>query len=518
MRRLILPLLLTLLSTVTFAAERGKVTSWVPGYGIQSCKEILTNDTIGAREGIDRLCLMFWHPEAVITESDTVVTGNIAFDYGPNSNDIRWFREWGTENGVEILMTIGHWMLPPKDYGVTGWQENWELQKLAFHDNQEQYIRALLDEVDKYDLDGIDLDPEGTATYREEFAQFAKTIADSLHSRGKIVTIDVSPSTVYMSTNSEWWPDYVDFADAIHVMGYRNTFGGQTTNFGGNVVNTYQQLLEYGLSLGYESQQISFGLLSSINDWGTGGRGTSSMDHLLELRDLDTTVSVCLWDMQLTHSFWRTPLAWQTLDLLHSDPRIVLDEVDRTKKLTDRDTITLSWKLPEETEHHAKVISVRPYFPPEPGQYDIDTSHYWWRTVDTISPEVETFELDLSLIEDSLFTVMVAMVDQSGKVIDFDLTGTYFEREQSTAIATPQAGRSELCQILSIRRGVLNMNHSFANEHRLTITDIRGRELFRKSLTAGTATTAVNLPAAPGVYFAQITGVQFNKSWKFSVK
>lgn len=504
-----------------FANEKPVISAWVPPYGIRECKANLQDSTIKAGEVLDRMGMLFWEASCTFTETDTTITGKLDFIYPTiDSSEVVWFRDWAREHNVEALLCIGFVMVPDEDYILENLDLNSKLQKIAFHDNQDTLIRSLIDEMDKYDLDGIGLDFEHLVGYRTEYAGFVQRIAASVHSRGKILNVCVMPSTQWMGVNTTWWEDYVGYADELLIMGYNETYAGQDFNHGGNVTNNYQSILDYGLSLGYKPTQLAFGMPAWMNDWGKGGRGTSTLDHLFELRDLDTTISVALCDMRLVGNSWKDSLTWRTLQNINQPHKVILDEIDLSKKLTDEDSLTLSWTLPEETAHQAKVISVRAYDSTKYKNQVIDTSKWEWRVVDTIAAEVESYTLDLSSIEDTLFTVMVALVDESGAVIDYGLTGTYFELEQITGIVDFANTKVDGSSILSVQNKKISIHLKSAELCNLAIYSLSGRKVAHHSalLDAGTNHFALPQNLAAGTYMVQLKTDSFQKSQKFQMR
>jgi len=517
-------LLLTLIAFAAFGSDRGVITTWVPPYGIDECKENLMDNSLQAGEVLDRLGLWFWIPTCELTETDTTITGKIEFQsgegYGADSNDVAWFSNWARERDVELLLCMGYVMVPDEDLTNENMDINSKLQKIAFHDNQDTLIRSLLDEMDRYDFDGIGLDFEHLVGYREEYARFVQTIADSVHSRGKVLSVCVMPSTQWAGVNSEWWEDYVGYADELLIMGYHGTYAGNTLNHGGNLVNNYKTLLDYGLNLGYESAQLSFGMPAWLNDWGSGGRGTSTLDHLLELRDLDTTVSMTFCDIRLVGNSWKDSLTWQTFELINETPKILIDEIDKVAAHKRDGTISIYWSVPEETGHHAKVISVRAYDSTRYENDVVDISEYRWRAVDTIAAEAQNYELDLSSMDDTLFTVMVAMVDEWGAVIDYDLTGTYFEMEQSTSISKHQPSMSALKTPISFTNGKLSLTLSTSEIGTVSLYDLSGRRVAEQSgfMQAGVNHFAIPSEVAQGNYLVQIKTDSFREVSKVQIR
>ena len=59
--------------------------------------------------------------------------------------------DWGKENDVKIMLCI---------YNVRSGGVNWGVAKKAYHENPSKTIESLMSIVNKFDLDGIDIDFE----------------------------------------------------------------------------------------------------------------------------------------------------------------------------------------------------------------------------------------------------------------------------------------------------------------------------------------------------------------------
>lgn len=529
-----------LLTTALFTFITGaqtEVSSWVPYYYHTIARDVLLDSTgdYYAANTLTQLGLQFWLPEIVINGTDTVINGNIVFDSVSieahakdtiadrfvDSSDVAWFVNWGNENGVKTMLCLAYGML---DYNKIkdGWALNWEMQKRAFHDNQEALINSLLRELDKYDLDGIDIDLEGVPKYREEYRGFIKTLSDSVKVRNKPLSIAAAMNTQWLGVNPDWWEDYVGLVDKIGVMGYTWSYEGCEPMEGLPLSdNKYTTLYNHGRELGYAPEQISLGLPGWADEWGTEGRGAHYLDHLEGLRrDLDSTVSVCIWDITLQSEAWQTPLAWQTIALLNTPPALTITspalgdsialnpvtEVGNTINKWPGDQVDVKWDVHSSESVVQQEISLRYHLSNE------------WIVLDTISAEEREYSFDASPFKERIFTVRVSQLDESGKMIDYDKSDGYVKLVGNTSITT--AGQSSPAQfsITSQENGIISLNHNFKGDHQLKITDLRGREIFRTDILAGVNNTRITLPLARGVYVAAIEGAEINSAWKVRMK
>jgi len=283
---------LLLLLAALPAAAGVEVISWVPPYSIEEAKAAAQADfgACDAADGLTRVGLQFWvpNPDGSIKYADHEW-------YVPVDADVAWWRSWCDDKGVECLLTI---------YNNTGaW--DWPLAVSAFDTNRAAFVAALVAEMERHSLDGIDLDLEGIGDLnadRAAFASFVETLSAELRARGKTLTVD-SFHYIWNAPNHDWWSDWVGEIDNIHSMGYEDLFEGGTN------YQPYSFQQQAGLDAGYPADFVSMGMPSWLASWGvSAGRGTSALAHVQEIhRDLVAPTGLAIWDLQLT--------AWQDSDL-----------------------------------------------------------------------------------------------------------------------------------------------------------------------------------------------------------
>jgi len=277
------------------AAETNVIMSWVAPYNISACKTMAQADfgLCDPKDGLTRVGLQFW----VINTNGTIkysYNGGMATDA-----DVAWWTNWGQANGIKILLTVynndGNW--------------NWELARSAFATNRTTLVNALLSEVDRLNLDGVDIDFEGIGSFdsdRAAFNVFVRELSTGLKQRGKLLTIDSFPY-IWNAPNINWWSDWVGYVDNIHSMGYNELYEGGTD------WHKYSVQQYYGMNAGFDSKTVLMGMpawSTSMSSWGvSSGRGTSAQAHVQEVRyDLPNgSTGIAIWDMQL--------LGWQNSEL-----------------------------------------------------------------------------------------------------------------------------------------------------------------------------------------------------------
>ena len=293
-----------------------QVMGWVPAYGIDaSMKALAATPAIG--QTMTRLGLQFWNPSvdgkglafAPVDASGKPVT----------AARVRLLQHWARSHGVQPLLTVYN-----NSQVVNRW--DWQLARRAFVDHPDEFSAALVAAVDKWDLDGVDLDLEGEGDFsadRPAYAAFVHQLATALKAKGKILTVDSFHSPCDNAPNMRWWSDWVGDVATIHSMGYEDLYEGSKATFtpegkpvceGGATLFRYSWQLDYGMKAGYRRDQIVMGMPTWVDAWGSGGIGPSVVDHLREVRALGAGVG--LWDMQLAAPGWSRTATWDAVQAL----------------------------------------------------------------------------------------------------------------------------------------------------------------------------------------------------------
>ncbi|MFM8980080.1 MAG: Ig-like domain-containing protein [Planctomycetia bacterium] len=287
---------------VETAATTGReIMGWVPPYGVSACKTAVTADfgAYDVKDALTRVGLQFWVPN-----TDGTLKYATHESYKPSDSDVSWWKAWAQPLGIKVLLTV---------YNNTGsW--DWSLARAAFATNRATFVAALLAEVDRLGLDGVDVDFEAIGSFdadRAAFAAFINDLSAGLKTRGKLLTVD-SFHYIWNAPNQSWWPDWVGKVDTVHPMGYDDLYEGGTS------YHKYSFQQNTGVSAGFPASAIVMGFPTWVNSWGTSsGRGTTALAHVQEVRfDLAQPAGVALWDLQLTGSAWRDSNLWAELAAL----------------------------------------------------------------------------------------------------------------------------------------------------------------------------------------------------------
>ena len=234
------------------AGNGPQVMGWVPAYGIDaSMKALAATPPIG--QSMTRLGLQFWNPSV---DGRSLVFAPVDASGKPvTAASVKQFQRWARAHGVQPLLTVYN-----NSQVVNRW--DWALARRAFVDHPEEFSAALVAAVDKWDLDGVDLDLEGEGDFsadRPAYAAFVHQLATALKAKGKILTVDSFHSPCDTAPNMRWWSDWVGDVATIHSMGYEDLYEGSKATFtpegkpfceGGASLFRYSLQLDYGMKAG----------------------------------------------------------------------------------------------------------------------------------------------------------------------------------------------------------------------------------------------------------------------------
>lgn len=296
------------------------VMGWVPTYGVaQSIAALNADPAIG--RGLTRIGLQFWNPSP---DGRGLVLAPVGADGTPVSPTvIAQLRDWAHARDIKVLLTVYNNSETTKVW-------NWKLARKAFTNHRTDFVESLAAEVQKYGLDGVDVDLEGDGFFdgdRKAFAVFVDTLSAALRAHGKLLTIDSFHSPCYNAPNMAWWHDWVGKVDAIHSMGYADLYEASVETFtppgkpvceNGQHIFKYSWQLAWGLKAGYQPEQILMGLPTDPWRWGAKGHETDAVSHIREVQALGT--GIALWDLQMPAPEWRTRKTWEAVLSLREHP------------------------------------------------------------------------------------------------------------------------------------------------------------------------------------------------------
>jgi len=131
-------------STPVFRTYKYPITSWVAPYAVAKTKAALESND-GAKANITHLGLQFWLPttegKAKLIEMDEVTEAAIIE-----------LRDWGHANGIRVMLCV---------FNHNGKEWDWPLAKAGFAEHKAEFVKSLVSEMERFGLDGIDIDLEG---------------------------------------------------------------------------------------------------------------------------------------------------------------------------------------------------------------------------------------------------------------------------------------------------------------------------------------------------------------------
>ena len=355
-----LPAIFTSLAAASVQAQPGgapgtQVMGWVPAYGIDaSIKAITASPAIG--QAMTRIGLQFWNPSA---DGRGVVLAPVDATGKPvNAASVHLLTHWARSHGVQPLLTVYN-----NSQVVNRW--DWQWARRAFAEHPEEFGAALVAAVDKWDLDGVDLDLEGEgdlAADRAPYAAFVHQLAAALKAKGKLLTVDSFHSPCANAPNMRWWSDWVGDVATIHSMGYEDLYEGSKATFtpegkpvceGGAALFRYSWQLDYGMKAGYRRDQIVMGMPTWVDTWGSGGIGPGVVDHLREVRALGAGIG--LWDMQLSAPGWSKTATWDAVQSLRRSGNALARRLPMVERGTTRGMATATLEVSERTTGVARL-------------------------------------------------------------------------------------------------------------------------------------------------------------------
>jgi hypothetical protein len=278
------------------AKPRRMLMTWIPSYAVEeSLKQLKAlHGGVGPSKALTHIGLQFWLPTSsggVTKDSDAV-----------SDAKIKQIVAWAHQHRIKILLCV---------YNASGGDTwDWDLAKAAFADNRDAFVNALIKEMNRLGLDGVDIDLEGndppTPTDqlnldKPAYVAFVKALHAKLHKVGKQVTVD-SFSDQWNAPNWTWWATLFPYVDGLTSMGY--------DEIGMNAAGSakYSNQIAHA---GTNSAKLMLGMPSWVDNW-QGNNAVAQTNWLLTHKN----VGVSIWDAEFTAGAWQSAPAWQNLQKL----------------------------------------------------------------------------------------------------------------------------------------------------------------------------------------------------------
>jgi hypothetical protein len=260
---------------------RHPVAIWVAPYAVAKSESQLSKP--GIASAITHLSLQFWVPtpdgRAELTKSSPEVT----------ESAVARLRTWAHARGIRAMLCVFN--------GAQDW--DWPLAKAGFASHPQLFVSSLVREMERFDLDGIDVDLEGPAEYESDkpaFVAFLAELSREVHARHKQLSV-ASFCGKWNAPKRTWWPDMFPLVDTLTSMGYENA--GMKAG-GGNDYASQQQ------AAGKFAGRLQIGVPSSRDAW----QGNSSAEQLGWIATSGRS-GIGIWDAQLRAASWQSPELWK---------------------------------------------------------------------------------------------------------------------------------------------------------------------------------------------------------------
>jgi len=270
-------------------ATAGNVISWVAPYFISQTKSNLNQDFggVGMKDGLSHLALQFWVPYGPQARLATK-HGNIT------PTDIKFFTDWGDQHGVKTLLCVYN--------GENGW--DWNLAINSFVGNRSAFVQSLVSQVAQYNLDGVEIDLEGSGADNSQKANFLAFLSELRTALPAEKDITVATfAYVWNAPNSSWWNDMLPYVDIITSMGYE-AIGKNAVGWASYA--TQKTLLN-------DPSKLALGMPTYKESW----QGNTALEQL-NWAENDGTVGVAIWDAALSNegipsAQWKSAPIWNKL-------------------------------------------------------------------------------------------------------------------------------------------------------------------------------------------------------------
>jgi hypothetical protein len=280
---------------VTTSTQSRMVMSWIPTYAIAKSQRRLgmTFKGVGPLTALTHLGLQFWTPTAS-GGLERVSTGGTISD-----ETIQGIISQVHDHGIRVMLCVFN--------GGNTW--DWSLAKNAFATNRDNFIAALITEMDAQNLDGIDVDFEGDDDGATDFSldepayvDFISKLAAQVRAKGKQLTLDSFPY-IWDAPNQNWWSDLLPLVDGMTSMGYQDI---------GRKAPDWRAYAAQKTAAGDYAGRLMIGMPSGRASW-KGSTAAAQLNWVLN----DGVVNVSIWDAQFPSMTWRTRPIWNRLQWIH---------------------------------------------------------------------------------------------------------------------------------------------------------------------------------------------------------
>ena len=258
--------------------------TWVAPYAVAASKARLQEifQGLGMKEGLTHLALQFFEP--------TMQGGVRRSRNGDDLSDARIIelRDWAHGNGIRVMLCVYN--------GGSSW--DWPLARAAFANHPKEFAANLLLEVERLNLDGVDVDLEGNGELdadKKVYVDFIRELSNRLHEKKRQLTVD-SFAHIWNAPNQSWWKELLPLVDGLNTMGY-NLISSAGKDWSGYAAQE--------AACGQYAAKLLIGMPSDVGQW----RDLDATEHLRWMRDHGQS-GVSIWDAQMEAPAWRSRDTW----------------------------------------------------------------------------------------------------------------------------------------------------------------------------------------------------------------
>lgn len=297
-----------LITLLVISSSSGRtVMAWVSACDLDDAR-IELQKYYGIKEAITIIGLQWWLPDLdgdllYSTDYDTT-DPDVHF---PEDATVKWFRDFADQNNIDLYLCL---------FNCEEKIWDWSIAQSAFVNptDRQNTINALIREVQRLNLDGVDLDLEAegavSSSDRSAYTLFVNDLSSALHNIGKKLSICTFASDAG-SPGLSWIGDWNDKVDHVMCMAY------EWAGVNGSI--TYQSLANAGSSL--PSGAMCLGVNADLNDY---WQGASAQENLQGIRDI-SRVGLCIWTCAIKGGGqWQDRATWDIVKSI-SNKTVVVD-------------------------------------------------------------------------------------------------------------------------------------------------------------------------------------------------
>ncbi len=187
------------------------------------------------------------------------------------------------------------------------------MAKESIIDNKTAFISALITEMTRLDLDGIEIDLEGPQIIDTDqgtaFISFMTDLKAAMPT-GKELTVATFASQ-WHTPGTQHWSQLLPLVDALTSMGY----GEIGINGSGDLSYAQQKSLASAAP-----EKFMLGMPSDLGLWLTN----TAQEQVDWVKD-DGELGMAIWDLRLPHSSWNTDEIWASINTIRGDVAVADD-------------------------------------------------------------------------------------------------------------------------------------------------------------------------------------------------